>query len=133
MRLHELTFVFLCSRWEKPGYSLRFGYDFWYQPRHKTMISSSWGAPLAFTEGFDPSHVADGLYGQHLFVYDWPEGTLKQTLDLGNTGLIPLEICRELIYFYWWQYESNYICSSFFRLHDTQWTQCANYLATSLV
>jgi selenium-binding protein 1 len=56
------------------------------------MISSSWGAPLAFTKGFNPSHVADGLYGQHLFVYDWPEGTLKQTLDLGNTGLIPLEI-----------------------------------------
>lgn len=80
------------GRWEKPGHSPRFGYDFWYQPRHKTMISSSWGAPLAFTKGFNPSHVADGLYGQHLFVYDWPEGTLKQTLDLGNTGLIPLEI-----------------------------------------
>ncbi|KAK0601617.1 hypothetical protein LWI29_025865 [Acer saccharum] len=32
-----------------------FGYDFWYQPRHKTMISSSWGASLAFTK------VSDGL------------------------------------------------------------------------
>lgn len=56
------------------------------------MISSSWGAPKAFCKGFNPAHVADGLYGQHLFVYDWPEGTLKQTLDLGNTGLIPLEV-----------------------------------------
>ncbi|KAJ7548278.1 hypothetical protein O6H91_07G005500 [Diphasiastrum complanatum] len=80
------------GRWEKPGNSPPFGYDFWYQPRHKTMISSSWGAPAAFTKGFNPQHVAEGLYGQHLFVYDWPEGTLKQTLDLGSSGLIPLEV-----------------------------------------
>ncbi|KAG4179826.1 hypothetical protein ERO13_A10G128900v2 [Gossypium hirsutum] len=80
------------GRWEKPGHSPSFGYDFWYQPRHKTMISSSWGAPAAFTKGFNLQHVADGLYGRHLFVYSWPDGELKQTMDLGNTGLIPLEI-----------------------------------------
>ncbi|XXG78661.1 hypothetical protein AAC387_Pa08g2561 [Persea americana] len=79
------------GRWEKPGHSPLFGYDFWYQPRHKTMISSSWGAPLAFTKGFNPQHVADGLYGRQLYVYSWPDGELKQTLDLGATGLIPLE------------------------------------------
>jgi len=56
------------------------------------MISSSWGAPLAFSKGFNPQHVADGLYGRHLYVYNWPDGELKQTLDLGNAGLIPLEI-----------------------------------------
>ncbi|KAA3480350.1 selenium-binding protein 1-like [Gossypium australe] len=80
------------GRWEKPGHSPSFGYDFWYQPRHKTMISSSWGAPAAFTKGFNLQHVADGLYGRHLFVYSWPDGELKQTMDLGNTGLIPLEV-----------------------------------------
>lgn len=80
------------GRWEKPGNSPKFGYDFWYQPRHKTMISSSWGAPAAFTKGFNPQHVLDGLYGKHLFVYSWPDGTLKQTIDLGNEGLIPLEV-----------------------------------------
>ncbi|XP_050142818.1 selenium-binding protein 2 [Malus sylvestris] len=80
------------GRWEKPGHSPLFGYDFWYQPRHKTMISTSWGAPAAFTKGFNPQHVSDGLYGRHLHVYSWPEGELKQTLDLGNTGLLPLEI-----------------------------------------
>ncbi|KAG4210014.1 hypothetical protein ERO13_A02G018400v2 [Gossypium hirsutum] len=79
------------GRWEKPGHSPMFGYDFWYQPRHKTMISSSWGAPVAFTKGFDLQHVADGLYGRHLHVYSWPDGELKQTLDLGVTGLLPLE------------------------------------------
>lgn len=25
-------------------------------------------------------------------MYSWPDGELKQTLDLGNTGLIPLEV-----------------------------------------
>jgi hypothetical protein len=82
-----------CS-WEKPGHSPLFGYDFWYQPRHKTMISSSWGAPVAFRSGFDLQHVKDGLYGRHLHVYDWPGGELKQTLDLGETGLLPLEVHR---------------------------------------
>ncbi|XP_054806823.1 selenium-binding protein 2-like [Prosopis cineraria] len=80
------------GRWEKPGHGPLFGYDFWYQPRHETMISTSWGAPAAFTKGFSPQHVADGLYGRHLHVYSWPGGELRQTLDLGNTGLIPLEI-----------------------------------------
>ncbi|XP_010905138.1 selenium-binding protein 1 [Elaeis guineensis] len=79
------------GRWEKPGHNPPFGYDFWYQPQHKTMISSSWGAPAAFTKGFNLEHVKDGLYGRHLYVYSWPGGELKQTLDLGNSGLLPLE------------------------------------------
>ncbi|MED6130795.1 single stranded nucleic acid binding protein [Stylosanthes scabra] len=80
------------GRWEKPGHSPLFGYDYWYQPRHKTMISTSWGAPAAFTKGFNLQDVSDGFYGRHLHVYNWPDGELKQTLDLGQSGLIPLEI-----------------------------------------
>ncbi|ERM97990.1 hypothetical protein AMTR_s00117p00130990 [Amborella trichopoda] len=56
------------------------------------MISSSWGAPSAFLEGFNLQHVLDGLYGRHLHVYSWPECELKQTLYLRSSGLIPLEI-----------------------------------------
>lgn len=63
------------------------------------MISSSWGAPAAFTGGFNLQHVTDGLYGRHLHVYSWPDGELKQTLDLGNTGMLPLEVsCVNLLY-----------------------------------
>ncbi|KAI0530725.1 hypothetical protein KFK09_000273 [Dendrobium nobile] len=80
------------GRWEKPGHSPLFGYDYWYQPRHNTMISTSWGAPSAFSKGFNLDHVANGLYGRHLHVYNWSDGELKQTLDLGDTGLLPLEI-----------------------------------------
>lgn len=94
----QLGFLLLDSnfnvkgRWEKPGHGPLFGYDFWYQPRHKTMISTSWGAPAAFRNGFDLQDVADGLYGRNLNVYSWPDGELEQTLDLGDTGLLPLEV-----------------------------------------
>ena len=82
-----------CSdRWEKPGHSPLYGYDFWYQPRHKTMISTSSGAPATFTKGFKFEDVFEGLYGRQLHVYSWPGGELKQILDLGNTGLLPLEV-----------------------------------------
>ena len=56
------------------------------------MISTSWGAPAAFTKGFNLQDVSDGLYGRHLHVYNWPEGELKQTIDLGSDGLLPLEV-----------------------------------------
>ncbi|KAE8712282.1 Selenium-binding protein 2 [Hibiscus syriacus] len=46
----------------------------------------------AFTKGFDLQDVADGLYGRHLHVSSWSDGELKQTMDLGDTGLIPLEV-----------------------------------------
>ncbi|KAE8677595.1 Selenium-binding protein 2 [Hibiscus syriacus] len=32
------------------------------------------------------------IFGRQLFVYDWSDGHLKQTLDLGDNGLIPGEI-----------------------------------------
>ncbi|XP_047973178.1 selenium-binding protein 1-like [Salvia hispanica] len=80
------------GRWEKPGHNPLYGYDFWYQPRHKTMISTASGAPATFTKGFKFEDVFEGLYGRQLHVYSWPGGELKQILDLGNTGLLPLEI-----------------------------------------
>eukprot|EP00271_Cylindrocystis_brebissonii_P014302 TRINITY_DN3561_c0_g1_i1.p1 TRINITY_DN3561_c0_g1~~TRINITY_DN3561_c0_g1_i1.p1 ORF type:complete len:476 (+),score=87.30 TRINITY_DN3561_c0_g1_i1:179-1606(+) len=80
------------GRWEKEEKGIAFGYDFWYQPRHNVMVSSSWGAPKAFSKGFNPAHVADGLYGQELYVWDWKERVVKQKIDLGAKGMIPLEI-----------------------------------------
>ncbi|XP_042506200.1 selenium-binding protein 2-like [Macadamia integrifolia] len=80
------------GRWEKPGHSPLFGNDFWYQPRHKTMISTEFGAPIAFKKGFHLRDVSDGQYGRNLNVYSWPDGELKQKMDLGNAGLLPLEI-----------------------------------------
>lgn len=35
--------------------------------------------------------LSSGKYGSHLYVWDWNERTIKQTIDLGM-GTIPLEI-----------------------------------------
>ncbi|CAI5465165.1 unnamed protein product [Closterium sp. Yama58-4] len=80
------------GRWQKEGGAkLPFHYDYWYQPRHNVLVSSAWGAPKRFTKGFDPGHVAED-YGRHLYFWDWTTHELTQTVDLGNEGLIPLEI-----------------------------------------
>lgn len=68
-----------------------YGYDFWYQPRHNIMVSTEFGTPLEFFKGFDPA-VAGTEYGSKLYVWDWKEHTLRQSIDLGADGMIPLEI-----------------------------------------
>ena len=69
-----------------------FGYDYWYQPRHNVMISTEWGAPSAFRTGFSVEHVGGGMYGHSLHVWDWKERKHVQTIDLGEEGMMPLEI-----------------------------------------
>ncbi|KAJ4881301.1 Selenium-binding protein 2 [Raphanus sativus] len=56
------------------------------------LLDSDFNVKAAFSKGFDLQHVADGLYGSHLHIYKWPEGEMKQVIDLGDTGLLPLEI-----------------------------------------
>lgn len=46
--------------WQKDGEETEFGYDFWYQPRHNVMISSEWGTPSCFVNGFNPQHISEG-------------------------------------------------------------------------
>ena len=69
-----------------------FRYDFWYQPYHNVMISTEWGNIFCLKDHFNPQDVADGNYGTHLNVFNWKEGTLKQRIDLGMDGCMPLEI-----------------------------------------
>eukprot|EP00118_Oscarella_pearsei_P019001 m.198834 g.198834 ORF g.198834 m.198834 type:complete len:475 (+) comp39563_c2_seq1:155-1579(+) len=78
--------------WQKEGDSTPFGYDFWYQPRHNVMLSSEWGAPNAFLQGFNPQHVTEGKYGHSLHVWDWKERKVIQDIDLGEEGQLPLEL-----------------------------------------
>ncbi|XP_044131996.1 methanethiol oxidase [Bufo gargarizans] len=80
------------GNWEAEGQAAPFGYDFWYQPRHNVMISTEWGTPKVFCDGFNIEDVAAGHYGHHIHVWDWSEHTRIQSLDLGDDGLIPLEV-----------------------------------------
>lgn len=82
----------VAGRWETDTAGMRFNYDFWYQPRHNVMVSSEWGAPNTYRAGFDPKDVAEGKYGQRLHFWDWSERRVKESVDLGEDGRIPLEV-----------------------------------------
>ncbi|EEB14090.1 Selenium-binding protein, putative [Pediculus humanus corporis] len=79
--------------WANESAEAKFGYDFWYQPYWDVMVSSEWGAPRSFLNGFDPTKVTDwDEYGKSLNFFSWKNRKLIQTIDLGEEGTAPLEI-----------------------------------------
>jgi methanethiol oxidase len=80
------------GRWDVEKNGQEFMYDFWYSPRHNTLLSSEWGAPNTFLDGFNPDDVAEGKYGRQLHFWDLEQRAKTQTIDLGDDGWIPLEI-----------------------------------------
>jgi methanethiol oxidase len=82
----------IAERWERDAADVEFMYDFWYQPRQNAMVTSEWGAPNTFKDGFNPADVAAGKYGRKLHFWDLEKHTKVQTIDLGDEGWIPLEI-----------------------------------------
>jgi len=80
------------GRWNDGGAEPSFNYDFWYQPRKNVLVSSEFGDPNAYEGGFDPADVEKGHYGQRLHFWNLEERRLEQSVDLGEAGLVPLEI-----------------------------------------
>ncbi|RMF41498.1 MAG: selenium-binding protein [Planctomycetota bacterium] len=80
------------GRWERDATGMEFNYDFWYQPRQGVMVSSEWGAPNTVSQGFRIEDVQAGKYGRHLHFWDWAERKIIQSVDLGESGMIPLEV-----------------------------------------
>lgn len=83
------------GRWENDKGDQELMYDFWYQPRKNTLVSSEWATPNTFEKGFDLQDVSAGKYGHRLHFWDLEKRNHLQTVDLGENGLIPLE-CRWL-------------------------------------
>ena len=90
LQLDESDFS-IVGRWDAPG-EIEMNYDYWYQPRRNVMISSEWAAPKTYYPGFDLGDVEAGKYGRQLHVWDWEAKTVEQTIDLGEEGMIPLEV-----------------------------------------
>jgi selenium-binding protein 1 len=82
----------LKGRWEDGGDTPNLNYDFWYQPRKNVLASSEFGEPSAYEPGFDLDDVAAGRYGSRLHFWNLSERRVEQTLELGETGLLPLEV-----------------------------------------
>jgi len=80
------------GRWENGGPRPALNYDFWYQPRQNVLASSEFGEPNAYEQGFDLDDVAAGRYGSRLHFWNLAERRVQQTLELGETGLVPLEV-----------------------------------------
>jgi selenium-binding protein 1 len=80
------------GRWENGGERPPFNYDFWYQPRKNALVSSEFGEPNAYESGFDLEDVQAGRYGRRLHFWNLDKRELEQTIDLGEQGLVPLEI-----------------------------------------
>jgi selenium-binding protein 1 len=78
------------GRWQEDG--MDFNYDFWYQPRQNVMVSSGLAAPNTYYPGFSLDDVAAGKYSQRLNIWDWQAQKLVQKIDLGEEGLVPLEV-----------------------------------------
>lgn len=60
------SFVLLDGKtWKLKGVwgdkNVKYGYDFWYQYRDNTLISTEWGKPSTWWKGFDPSLLKSGM------------------------------------------------------------------------
>lgn len=82
----------IAGRWEKDMDGMQFNYDFWYQPRHNVMVSSGLAAPNTYYPGFNLDDVAAGRYSRHINLWNWNSRRLSQSIDLGEEGLVPLEV-----------------------------------------
>src|SRR3982751_3326764 len=56
------------------------------------MVSSEFGAPNAYYPGFKLEDVAAGRYGQRIYFWDFAQRKIAKTVDLGQDGLVPLEV-----------------------------------------
>ncbi|MBI3411122.1 MAG: selenium-binding family protein [Planctomycetes bacterium] len=82
----------IAGHWEKSREGMNFNYDFWYQPRLNVMVSSEWAAPNTFRAGFKLEDVKAGKYGHRVHFWDWKARKIEKSIDLGDQGLIPLEV-----------------------------------------
>jgi methanethiol oxidase len=80
------------GRWENGGGAPPLNYDFWYQPRKNVLVSSEFGEPNAYEPGFDLADVEAGRYGQRIHFWNLATHEREQTVDLGQKGLVPLEV-----------------------------------------
>jgi methanethiol oxidase len=82
----------LKGRWENGGDIPKMNYDFWYQPRKNVLVSTEFGDPNAYEPGFDLADVEAGRYGHRIHFWNLEARKLEQTVDLGEKGLVPLEV-----------------------------------------
>ena len=80
------------GRWENGGPHPPFNYDFWYQPRQNVLASSGSASRTRTRAGSIPKTSPPGATAAACTSGTSVERTLDQTLELGDSGLVPLEV-----------------------------------------
>ncbi|MBX9584078.1 MAG: selenium-binding family protein [Gemmataceae bacterium] len=80
------------GQWARDPRGMNFNYDFWYQPRWESMVSTEWAAPNTYRKGFDPKDVAAGKYGKKVHFWNWEDRRIEHSVELHTKGDIPLEV-----------------------------------------
>ena len=80
------------GRWENGGPHPQLNYDFWYQPRQNVLASSEFGEPDRLRGRVRPRRRRRRALRQPPALLEPEERRVEQTLELGETGLVPLEI-----------------------------------------
>jgi selenium-binding protein 1 len=55
-------------------------------------VSSEWAAPKTTRPGFNLADLKAGKYGHHIHFWDWSKREIAKSIDLGEKGMIPLEV-----------------------------------------
>lgn len=78
--------------WELDRGSQELGYDFWWHLTHDVMVTSEWGKPYQFANGFQLEEAVNGCYGHRLHFWDLRKRKNVQTVDLGKEHQMVLEL-----------------------------------------
>ena len=80
------------GRWEDGTDLPRFNYDFWYQPRRTCSPRRNSASPRPTSPASTSTTSPPGATAAGCTSGTSPSGDFEQTLELGETGLVPLEL-----------------------------------------
>ena len=80
------------GRWENGGDRPPFNYDFWYQPRKNVLVSPSSASRTRTSPASTWPTSKPVATGSRIHFWNLEQRTLEQTIDLGEKGLVPLEV-----------------------------------------
>ncbi len=78
--------------WEMDRGDQVYSYDFWWHIAHNVAMTSEWGLPPQFENGIVPAELLANKYGHRIHFWDLSKRKLTQTLDLGASHQMALEV-----------------------------------------
>ena len=80
------------GRWEVNRGDQYFAYDFAWHLGYDVMVTSEWATPNMIEDGLNPTLLLEGKFGHHLHFWDLRRRKNVQSIDLGPTEQMVLEL-----------------------------------------